>query len=86
MPHELTELQAKRRREIRKQFLDNQTSDEFWKRIATADEQEIYLINQNRKTRWVQAIKLLSIGAMPKAFRKKVVFGGAFNVSSTANL
>lgn len=53
VPHELTELQAKRRVEICEELLDNPHSDQFWKRIVTSDEKWIHLINHNRQKRWV---------------------------------
>ncbi|CAF1582868.1 unnamed protein product [Adineta ricciae] len=52
-PHELTEAQTKRRVEVCRQLLENPLDDRFWKRIVTSDKKWVYLVNHNRRKRWV---------------------------------
>ena len=55
VPHDLTEIQAKRRMETCRKLLENPRDDRFIRQIVTSDEKWIYFSNPDKQNQWLDA-------------------------------
>lgn len=68
VPHDLTEILAKRRMETCRKLLENPRDDRFIRQIVTSDEKWIYFSNPDKQNQWLDA------GQVPEPVPKRERF------------
>lgn len=73
VPHELTEIQAKRRVEICRKLLENPWDHRFIRRIVTCDEKWVYYTNPDKQNQWLDPGQMAESVAKRDRFSRKVL-------------
>ena len=73
VPHELTQIQAKKRVETCKKLLENPRDDRFIRRIVTCDEKWVYFGNPDKQNQWLDPGQMSKPVAKRDRFSRKAL-------------